>query len=134
MGHASSHRLFCTEIKPFIQLNRASCSTLHCTCKFEGVTTHKLVPCSVLDRLSFLLEESEQSELAASSVMLMSRAKFEDKFLGFKAWQQQRDTAQHVNLWQSNDPLSVLGSLDQAWASSMDLHDISRTTAGGHAT
>ena len=62
--------------------------------------------------------------------MLMSRAKFEDRFPTFKAWQQQRNAAQHVNLWQSSNALSVLGSLDQDWSSSpsatLNLHDISR--------
>ena len=85
--------------------------------------------CSVLDRLSFLLEESDQPELAASSVMLMSRTKFEDRYVNFKPWQQQRDAAQHVNLWQSGSALSVLGSLDQdcvSTSSSLDLRDITR--------
>lgn len=84
--------------------------------------------CSVLDRLSFLLEESDQPELAASSVMLMSRSKFEGRYLGFKPWQQQRNAAQHINLWQSGSALSVLGSLDQDCISSsgpsLELHDM----------
>ena len=87
------------------------------------------VYCSVLDRLSFLLEESDQPDLAASSVMLMSRTKFEDRYASFKPWQQQRDAAQHVNLWQSSSALSVLGSLDQDCVSnspSLDLQDVSR--------
>lgn len=88
------------------------------------------MPCSVLDRLSFLLEEPDEPKLAASSVMLMSRAKFEDRFPTFKAWQQQRNATQHVNLWLSRNALPVLGSLDHDWSSSpstsLDLRNISR--------
>lgn len=88
------------------------------------------VYCSVLDRLSFLIEESDHPELAASSLLLMSRSKFQERYPTFKLWQKQRDAAQHINLWQTGNALSVLGSLDQDCVSSgnsVELHDITKT-------
>ncbi|KAL3131036.1 hypothetical protein ABBQ38_000355 [Trebouxia sp. C0009 RCD-2024] len=85
---------------------------------------------SVLDRLSFLIEESDHPELAASSLLLMSRSKFQERYPTFKLWQKQRDAAQHINLWQTGNALSVLGSLDQDCVSSgnsVELHDITKT-------
>ena len=76
-----------------------------------------------------MIEESDQPELAASSVLLMSRSKFEERYPSFKSWQKQRDAAQHINLWQTGNALSVLGSLDQDCISSgtsLELHDLTR--------
>ncbi|DBB02686.1 TPA: hypothetical protein ACH3X3_011644 [Trebouxia sp. C0006] len=67
----------------------------------------------VIDRLSFLLEHQDLADLAASTIMLMSRSKFATRFEQFEAWQQQRHAAQHINIWQSDNALSLLDSLDQ---------------------
>ena len=44
--------------------------------------------------------------------MLMSRSKFATRFEQFEAWQQQRHAAQHISIWQSDNALSLLDSLD----------------------
>lgn len=59
----------------------------------------------VLDRLSFLLDDPNLSDLAASTVMLMSRAKFATRFEQFQVWQNQRNAAEHINMWQSQNAL-----------------------------
>ena len=96
---------------------------------FTPTTYSDCVSCSVLDRLSFLIEEPDQPELAASSVLLMSRTKFQERYPSFKLWQKQRDAAQHINLWQTGNALSVLGNLDQDCVSSdtsVELHGITK--------
>ncbi|KAL0037642.1 hypothetical protein WJX77_005888 [Trebouxia sp. C0004] len=67
----------------------------------------------VIDRLSFLMEHLDLADLAASTIMLMSRSKFATRFEQFEAWQQQRHAAQHISTWQSDDALSLLDSLNQ---------------------
>ncbi|KAA6419272.1 MAG: hypothetical protein FRX49_10796 [Trebouxia sp. A1-2] len=66
----------------------------------------------VIDRLSFLLEHQDLANLAASTILLMSRSKFATRFEQFEAWQRQRHAAQHISIWQSDDALSLLDSLD----------------------
>lgn len=55
--------------------------------------------------------------------MLMSRAKFATRFEQFQLWQNQRNAAEHVNMWQSENALSVLGSLDEHSPSRIMLHE-----------
>ena len=69
--------------------------------------------CRVIDRLAFLLENPELAELGASTVMLMSRAKFQNRFPRYKDWLQQRNAAQHTNAWQASNAMTVLSSLDE---------------------
>ena len=74
--------------------------------------------CRVLDRLSFLIEQQEMPDLAASTVLLMTQSKFMTRFPEFEAWQCHRQAAQHINAWQSgadfNSALAVLSSMDQS--------------------
>lgn len=67
----------------------------------------------VIDRLSFLLEHLELADLAASTIMLMSRSKFATRFEQFEAWQQQRHAHISTSIWQSDNALSLLDSLGQ---------------------
>lgn len=66
-----------------------------------------------MDRLSFLLEHQDLADLAASTIMLMSRSRFATRFEQFEPWHQQRHAAQHVNIWQSDNALILLDILDQ---------------------
>lgn len=70
--------------------------------------------CRVIDRLAFLLEHREPTQLGAATVLLMSKAKFQARFAEYDSWLQHRDTAQHTNAWQAGNPIQVLSSLDQA--------------------
>lgn len=67
----------------------------------------------MIDRLAFLLEHREPTQLGAVTVLLMSKAKFEARFDDFDTWLQHRDTAQHANAWQSGNPMDALSGLDQ---------------------